>query len=443
MVSGKLISAMPPLRPIEIWDAKTGEKLSLTILEQDLENICSFVQSETKRVFDQDVDAVVRDASGCKGSANSYGRQKGYKSDYKNLPSNVLVKSRINMLFLHKLISETASYANSPNPNKKHPTFSKTINLGAIDSHMATLSKDGKTLSLLWKCWSREYLLEFNIPDFILKRDVIKYTMPTVRYTKQGYDFIFTIQEAIPIQPKSKSIAGLDLGRVDPYVVAVVNPKGKRVAHYSSSPQLKKLNQKREDILLNKKYILAKEAQYTKLGMDTEILKIEKSRLSHKAKLLGKVIAQTVGAEIAKKLQKHSLNTLHVENLSWATGAKYGSRWNHSKQQEAIAHAVLRNGTRIKKVNPKHSSRNCHECGTVLSNNGRKVRCSNCQTNLDRDYNAALNIATLNHLTKNYPVLTNRLNGDNCSSTEQVINHKDCDSVCKREPNCSYLQVLR
>lgn len=417
-----MISAVAPLRSRSIWDVKTGEQVSINTLEKDINALCSFVQTETERVFNDQTEQVIEDATGLTDSANSYGRQRGYKSDYLELPREVLAKSRINELFLFKLMSETASYAKNPNLKKEYPSFPKTINLGAVDKQMASLSRDGEVLTLLWKCWSGEYLIDFIIPAYILKRDIAKFSLPVIRFTQDGYDFIFSVQENVPVLPASKQRAGVDLGRVEPYSLAVVNAKGARIAHYTTSGRLAQLNRKRENILSHKRHVLTKMEHQEKLKMDVESLKTEKTRLATKATILGKVVAQQVGAEIARKLANHSLNSLNMEDLSWVQGAKYGSRWNHSKQQDAISHAVRRNGVRVKKVNPLYSSQLCHVCGNSLSHSKRSVRCSDCQFSLDRDFNAAMNIASLRHLTLRYPNLdNNRLVGDNCSSLEQVI----------------------
>lgn len=429
----ELISAVAPLRPKAIWDVKTGESLPLRVLEADLHSLCSFVQTETARVFKEQTEQVIEDAEGLKGSANSYGRQRGYTSNYGELPREVLAKSRINELFLYKLMSEVASYAKNDNPKKQYPTFPKTINLGAVDKQMAELSKVGNVLTLKLKCWSREYLIDFVIPAYVLDRDIIKFSLPLVRYTNQGYEFIFTVKELIPALPVSKLKAGVDLGRVEPYTLAVVNKKGNRAAHYTTSGRLKQLNNKRENILSNKRNVLSKIDQYEKLGLSADVLRTEKQRLGNKARILGNVVAQNLGAEITHKLAKHSLNILNVENLSWVQGAEYGSKWNHSRQQETITHSLSRTGVRVKKVSPKSSSQLCHGCGSELTHLKRVARCAECRSSFDRDFNAALNIASERHLNKRYPSLViNRLVGDNFSPVGQVIDHSGHSSVSKK-----------
>jgi hypothetical protein len=437
----ELISGIAPLKPHAIWDVKTGEALSFTHLETNLDSLVSFVQAETARVFEEETAQIIEDATELKGSANSYGRQRGYSSNYDALPREVLAKSRINELFLYKLMSEVASYAKNDNPKKQHPTFPKTINLGAVDKQMASLSREGNVLTLLFKCWDREYLIDFILPSYLLERDIIKFSLPLVRYTNKGYEFIFTVKENIPVLSPTKLKAGVDLGRVEPYTLAVVNAKGNRIAHYTTSGRLKELNRKRENILSHKHNIYAKIDQYEKLRVSIVTLVTEKSRLGNKARILGNVIAQNIGAEISNRLAKHSLNTLNVENLSWVKGEKYGSKWNHSRQQDTITHALARTGVRVKKVNPKNSSQLCHACGTKLVHSNRKARCAGCQTILDRDYNAALNIASQRHLTKRYPSLdNNRLAGGNCSPQGQVIDHLGHSSVPKK--NLSFLKIL-
>lgn len=427
-----LISAISPLKPSSIWNTKTGEAVSPQELETNINNLVSFVQEETNRLFDEDPRKVILDATSLKGSANSYGRQKGYKSGYSSLPRKVLAKSRVNELVLYKLISETASYAKNTNPNKQYPSFPKTVNLGAIDKQMASLSMEGNVLTLVWKCWDNEYLIDFIIPNYVIKRDIHKYSLPLVQSTKTGYKFIFTIQETTPTLVPSKLTAGLDQGRVEPFVLAVVNEEGNRVAHYMASGRLKALNTKRENILAHKRNIHTKISQHESLKIDTTTLTTEAQRLGNKARVLGHVIAQNTGAEITQKLAKHALNTLNVENLSWAHGAKYGSKWNHSRQQEAITHAIARNGVRVRKVSPKNSSQSCHDCGGKLSHKGRSSRCADCSRVLHRDINAALNTASERHLSKSYPSLVNnRLAGDNPSPTGQVIDLSDHSSNTK------------
>ncbi len=411
----KLTSSLPLLQPTAIFDTKTG--LQITV-EQHLINVnqlLDYCYTEAKHVHGQHetrLETILVNRNKISAPAE-YGRQNGLRTR-KNLPRTVKAQSRIEKLVQHKVISETASYINNPNPRKQLFNFNHTINLGSIDKQMASLSVSGNELSLLWKCWDTEYLLTFTIPDYVLSRDIVKFSLPVV----SGKGYWFSIQEAVP-ERSGRLTAGLDMGRVEPYTIAVVNPTGARVASYTTSGRLSQLNKKRERLLVEKKHILTKAKHYEKLGLNPEILWVEYGHKRNKITTLGKVVSQQVGSEITKKLIKHNLNILNVENLSWVTGVKYGSRWNHSIQQQAIAHSLLRKGIQVKKVNPKNTSQSCHGCGETIKHDtkNRTVRCDNCRTVLDRDFNAAMNIAKR---TKRYPVLQ-RQNGDNFSGLPQVV----------------------
>ena len=420
----KLISTTSPLKPIIVWDITTGEQehnWAVPVTE-----LINWVTAETKRNYLAHSVTLLKElnATNRTGSANSWGRQHGYTSDYKTLPASVKAKSRLNELVLHKLVSETFAYTQNLNPRKQPPSFAPKINLGAVDKQMVSLSIEGDTLYLSWKSWDKELLFEFQLPAYLLdKRTVSKFSLPTVMLVNGSPVFHFAYEEQITFNKTNKLVAGIDLGRVEPYTIAVLNSENARVAHYTSSGRLKALNKQRENILVHKSNILTKIDAYTALDNSVLagkhlVLRTEANRLAGKARVLGDQVALQQAAEIARKLEKHKLTMLNMENLKWAVGNKYGSRWNHSKQQEAITHSLARVGTRTVRVNPKNTSQECHKCGTKLvhSTKSRSVWCGECKTSLDRDFNAAMNIAKINnrHLNKNSMIEGNH------SSTEQV-----------------------
>ena len=419
----KLISSTNPLTPILTVDTKTGEVLTGEEANKSITSLIKYVQEETKHLYYTHKEGFCEEIKQAKtiGSPNSFARQRGYSSSYKELPSEVLAKSRINELILHKFTSEVSGFVFNPNPRKQNPSFSPKINLGAVDKQMASLSFNAETqkLTLMWKCWDVSLLMEFWIPKNFLSKNIKKWSLPTVQIEKGKPVFRFTVEESYTLKKKTHSTehAGVDLGRKEPYVLVITNNKGQRKAHYTASKGLVRLNNKRERLIKEKKHLSAKTHQYKQLGLDPTILEQETQHVKNKATRLGVVIAQRIGSEIANKIQKHSTGTLNVEDLSWVHGVRYGSRWNHSVQQASIKQATLRKGIRIQKINPKNTSNTCSRCGLVVVHNARKrtVYCGDCKTNLDRDYNAALNIAL-----KTCPNYTSMI-GNNYSSPEQVI----------------------
>lgn len=422
----KLISALSPLTPALVVDNKTGELLTQTEWSQSVSSLLDYCQEQTQTIFSQHKDKLVEEIVGYKSNANAFARQRGYASTYKDLPRELLAKSRINELVLHKLVSEVASYVKNPNPLKQEPTFPKIINLGAVNAQMVKLELVGEELSLLWKCWDKELLFVFKLPAYILQRDIKKISLPVVKLDKKTKQpvFIFTIQEHLMLRVRGKHSAGIDLGKVEPYTLAVTNGKGNRVAHYNASSRLRQVARKQDNLRNENTHLYHKINAYKALGLDSTILESHKEFVKAATTRLTKELALQQAAEIARKVTKHSIKILHLEDLSWVSGtvgSKIGnSRWAHSQQQEAITHATLRLGITAKTVNPKNTSNLCHSCGLGVVHRARSVYCTGCKSLLDRDFNAALNIANnINH-NKRFPTVNGNI-GNDCSSKEQVM----------------------
>ena len=298
---------------------------------------------------------------------------------------------------------------------------------------MVKLEQSGNQLLLKFKCWSREYEIHFTLLSYILERNIIKFSLPTIRMNKNNeWVFGFTIQEQAETRAVGKHTAGVDLGRVEPFTLAVLNESSKRVAHYVSSGRLNQLNQKRERLLREKKHITIKIESYTSLGLDAAVLSTERDFKRNKITRLGVEVAKQIGSEITQKLVKHKVSILNMEDLRWASGAKYGSRWNHSKQQEYITHSLSRKGITTRKVNPKNTSQECYACGIKIVHNSknRTVRCVECKTKLDRDFNAAMNIAKNKNKNVSPPVVTGGV-GVTVARKGQVMAAKLSDSVLR------------
>ncbi len=115
-------------------------------------------------------------------------------------------------------------------------------------------------------------------------------------------------------------------------------------------------------------------------------------------------LSKQQAAELTKKLCALPVKLVHVEDLAWLAGRKgksgKGGYWSYARQQADLQHSLARKGISLKKKNPSYSSQKCSKCGEVLKHSGRIVWCSFCKKTLDRDFNAAMNMATMNHLRK-------------------------------------------
>ena len=199
-MSKPIITALPRLLPVQIVNLKTGELHTWESYRAEaLDPLLEWVVKETNRMFEYDPQRVLVDVEGLHHNPAEYARQKHYNPNIEELGRGVRAKSRLARLVQHKLMSETASYVRNPNPRKQPHRFSRTINLGAVDSQMVTLSRESERLILSWKCWENEYELTFLIPHYAQTRNITKWSLPVVG--ERG--FVFTYQESpVPITGK-------------------------------------------------------------------------------------------------------------------------------------------------------------------------------------------------------------------------------------------------
>lgn len=257
--------------------------------------LLDWVERDTERLFNENKEKVLADSLELTGSANSFSRMRGYKPSHMSLPRVIKAKSRLGELVHYKLMTETAAYTRNPNPKKREHTFSRTVMLGAVDSQMVTLDRNETELFLNWKCWDEEYTLVFSIPAYIQRRNISKWSLPLV--SSEG--FILTIQET-PEPIKTGVIAGVDLGRVEPFTMVTLTGQNKLAGEFTARPQLKAANSKRERILKEVKFTAAKIASYASLDLGSEKLRLENARNRAKALRLGMSLAAEVGANIAR-----------------------------------------------------------------------------------------------------------------------------------------------
>ena len=113
-MSKTVISALPTLQPTQVIDTSSGEILRHEEWVKPVNSLIEWVRSETIRLFEENKTQVLEQAAVLKGSANSYARQRGYKSNAMSLAREIKAKSRLNELVLFKLMSETAAYSRNP-----------------------------------------------------------------------------------------------------------------------------------------------------------------------------------------------------------------------------------------------------------------------------------------------------------------------------------------
>ncbi len=185
---GTFISALPALSPMQVIDINTGEYVSDSDFQHSINQLVNAVVQETISLYTthkQKLESILPAYTGVPQPAE-FARQNNITASFtKSLPREIKAKSRIDRIAKFKLISETDSHIKNPNPNKNPPKFTRTINLGAVDGQMVSMSLVDGELALVWKCWDSEYHITFAIPEYIQKRDIIKFSLPIVKLNKK------------------------------------------------------------------------------------------------------------------------------------------------------------------------------------------------------------------------------------------------------------------
>ena len=83
-----------------------------------------------------------------------------------------------------------------------------------------------------------------------------------------------------------------------------------------------------------------------------------------------------------------------VEDLGWISNTMQNGRWNRGAFVQWLTHYVSRNGGWVVAVNPSNTSQQCHACGAKVSHPKHELSVCPEHGTMDRDVNAAVNIAS-------------------------------------------------
>lgn len=110
---------------------------------------------------------------------------------------------------------------------------------------------------------------------------------------------------------------------------------------------------------------------------------------------------KTYNHQISKKVidfaLKHNAGMIRLENLSGfkETGGFILRNWSYHELQTMIEYKAGMYNIDVEYINPKHTSQSCSACGHTEKENrkSQKFKCKSCDTEMNADYNAAVNIA--------------------------------------------------
>lgn len=270
------------------------------------------------------------------------------------------------------------------------------INLGAVDKQYAVIENnpfiDGEIVlkMVIQGKWHR---LIFRFDNTRFPKG--KVTLPLIKIQDNQPVFIFTVVTDNPVvQFSGDYTIGVDVG-INNYATVVVRSSSTGQVVYESTlsqrvhslwnsvcaseRQVKQLREKATKILYDRqgKMVALDEAQ------------LHREAASRKKRELAIMAAQ----EIAYLSHQFNNAVVAMEDLSWISNTMQNGRWNRGVLVQWLTHYVSQNGGWVVAVNAANTSQVCYRCGSGVTHPEHQVSLCPKHGAMDRDVNAAANIA--------------------------------------------------
>lgn len=281
--------------------------------------------------------------------------------------------------------------------NAAAPSYGEDcVNLGAVDKWYAAIENnpfaDGEIVlkMVIQGEWHR---LIFNFDNERFTEG--KVTLPLIKIKDGQPVFIFTVVTDNPVvQFSGDYVIGVDVGITD-YATVVVREvaTGRIVYETTLSQRVHSLwnsvraSQWQVRDLRKKAETLLHDRQGRMSALDEALFHREAA--SRKKRELAILAAQ----EIADLSHLYDNAVVAVEDLGWIRNTMQSGRWNRGALVQWITHYVTQNGGWVVAVNSANTSQKCHVCGARVTHPTHKDSVCPEHGEMDRDVNAAANIA--------------------------------------------------
>ena len=281
--------------------------------------------------------------------------------------------------------------------DKTAPSYGEDyINLGAVDRQYAAIENNpfaDAEIILKMVIQGQRYRLIF---DFDNKRFTEgKVTLPVIKVEDGKPVFIFTVVTDNPVvQFSGDYTIGVDVGINNYATVVVREVETGRIVHETTLSQ-------RVHSLWNSVRMSERQVRFLKKKSD-HLLPHRQERMSvldeaqfHReaASRKKRELAILAAQEIADLSHVWGNAVVAVEDLSWIRNTMQHGRWNRGALMQWLAHYVLQNGGWVVAVNPARTSQLCYKCGSKVTHPTHELSVCAEHGVMDRDVNAAANIA--------------------------------------------------
>ena len=323
-------------------------------------------------------------------------------------------KSRKERLFRHRVVTEYRSWqeridAASGESSKyisqgwkrtvdaSAPSYGEdTVNLGAVDKQYATIENDPVAdgeIVLRMIIQGNWYRLIFNFDNKRFTEG--KVTLPLVKIENGQPIFIFTVVTDNPVvQFSGDYVIGVDVGINNYAKVVARNSITGQVVHKTTLSQ--RVHSLWNSVRASERQVRALNKKADKLLYDRQAhmsaldeAQLHREAASRKKRELAILAAQ----EIAYLSHLWGNAVVAVEDLSWIRNTMQNGRWNRGAFTQWLTHYVAQNGGWVVAVNSANTSQVCHVCGSKVTHPVHKVSTCPEHGTMDRDVNAAANIA--------------------------------------------------
>ena len=270
------------------------------------------------------------------------------------------------------------------------------VNLAAVDKQYAVIENDpfadGEIVlrMVIRGAWYR-LVFDFDNAQFTEG----KVTLPLIRVQDGQPVFVFTVVTDNPVvQFSGDWMIGVDVGLGDYATVVVRDVKTGRIVHETTLSQRVhslwnsvRASQRQVRALRRKAGRLLSQRQTRMSTLDEA--QLHREAASRKKRELAILAAQ----EIADLSHLWGNAVVAVEDLSWVANTMQNGRWNRGALTQWLTHYVSQNGGWVVAVNAANTSQQCHVCSARVTHPTHKQSVCTAHGVMDRDVNAAANIA--------------------------------------------------
>ena len=281
--------------------------------------------------------------------------------------------------------------------NASAPSYGEDfINLGAVDKQYAVIENspfiDGEIVLKMVIC-GKWYRLIFNFDNSRFREG--KVTLPLVKVENNQPVFIFTVVTDNPVvQFSGDYVVGVDVGINNYAPVVVRSIKSGQIVHKTTLSQ--RVHSLWNSVRASELQVrsLRKKAAQLLYQRQAKMSALDEAQFHRKAASRKKrELAILAAQEIAYLSHFWGNAVVAVEDLGWVSHTMQNGRWNRGDLIQWLTHYVTQNGCWIVSVNAANTSQLCHLCGSKVTHPVHEISICLEHGVLDRDVNAATNIA--------------------------------------------------